>query len=421
MKVPRRQFLHLAAGSAALPVISRIARAQTYPTKPVRIIVGFPAGGAQDISARSLGQWLSERLGQPFVIENRSGATGNIGAQAAVNASPDGYTLLLVGVPNAINASFYANLTFNFMRDIVPVAGISLTPLVMVVNPSVPAKTVPEFIAYAKANPGKLNMASGGIGNVEHLVGELFKMMTGVSMLHVPYRGTAPALTELLGGQTQVYFAGISPAIEHIRAGKLRALAVTTATRLTALPEVPTLGELLPGYEASGWNGIGAPRGTPDEIVEKLNREINAGLADPAIKARFADLGAPPLPLSPADFGKLIAVETEKWGKVIRAATLVSRSCSLAAMLACIIRSFDRQLHVLVAGVAGPFIHVLKQVPMNGRQVVGALYDRLRGENWGSLPDFAIDLKSALARVGKLVDHQLIRLVSARSGCDISH
>jgi tripartite-type tricarboxylate transporter receptor subunit TctC len=321
MKLPRRHFMHLAAGSATLAIVSRMTSAQTYPTyptKPVRVFVGFAPGGAQDISARLLAQWLSKQLGQPFIIENRPGATGNIAAQAAVNATPDGYTLLLVGVPNAINASFYNNLTFSFVRDIVPVAGICRTPLVMVVNPSVPAKTVPEFIGYAKANPGKINMASGGNGNVTHLAGELFKMLTGVKILHVPYRGGGPAISDLLAGHMQLNFAAIQDAVEHIRAAKLRALAVTTATRLTTFPELPTLGEFLPGFEATGWNGIGAPRGTSEAIVAKLNREINAGLADPAIEGRFSDLGAPLLSVSVAEFGKLIAEETEKWAAVVK-------------------------------------------------------------------------------------------------------
>jgi len=322
MKFPRRRFLHLAAGAAALPAVSHIARAQAFPSRPVRIVVGFPAGGAQDIGARVIGQWLSERLGQSFLIDNRPGANGNIGAQGVVNAAPDGYTLLVVGAPNAINATFYSNLAFNLTRDIMPVAGISRTPLVMVVHPSVPATTVPEFIAHAKANPDQINMASGGNGNVTHLAGELFKMIAGTKMIHIPYRGGALATTDLIAGQMQLYFAPVQESIEHIRAGKLRALAVATSTRLPALPGIPTVGEFLPGYEASGWNGIVAPRGTPADIIERLNREINAGLAQPAIKARFDDLGAPLLPLSPAEFGKLIAEDTEKWGKVIRAANI---------------------------------------------------------------------------------------------------
>ena len=314
----RRQFLHLAAGAAALPAVSRIARAQTYPTRPVRIIVGFPPGGAADIAARLMGQWLSERLGQPFVIENRPGAGSNIATEAVVRAPADGYTLLLVSTSNAINATLYDKLNFNFIRDIAPVAGIIRVPHVMEVNPSVPAKTVPEFIAYAKANPGKINMASAGIGAAPHVSGELFKMMTGVDMVHVPYRGAAPALTDLLGGQVQVMFDTMPSSIEYIRAGKLRALAVTTATRSEALPDIPTVGDFVPGYEASAWYGVGAPKNTPAEIVDKLNKEINAGLADPKMKARLADLGGTVLAGSPADFGKLIADETEKWAKVVK-------------------------------------------------------------------------------------------------------
>ena len=319
MKLPhRRRFLHLAAGAAALPALSRIARAQTYPSRPVRWVVPFPPGGVTDIVARLMGQWLSERLGQPFVIENRPGAGGNIGAEAVVKATPDGYTLYLSSSPNAISATLYDNLNFNFIRDIAPVASISISPLVMEVNPSVPAKTVPEFVAYAKANSGKLNMASNGNGTTSHLAGELFKMMTGINMLHVPYRGAAPALTDLIGGQVQVMFDVMASSIEHIRAGKLRALAVTTATRSEALPDVPNVGEFLPGFEASAWQGVGVPKNTPTEIVDKLNKEINAGLADPKIKARLADLGNIGLALSPADFGKLIADETEKWSKVVK-------------------------------------------------------------------------------------------------------
>jgi tripartite-type tricarboxylate transporter receptor subunit TctC len=318
MKLPRRTFLHLAAGAAALPAVSRIARAQTYPSRPVRVIVPFAAGGTADIPARLIGQWLSERLGQPFVIDNRPGGGSNIGTEAVVRASPDGYTLLMVGAPNVINATLYDKLNFNFLRDIAPVATVIHGPLVMVVNPSVPAKTVPEFIAYAKANPRKLNMASGGTGASTHVAGELFKMMAGVDMVHLPYRGAGPALADLLGGQVQVYFASTVASIGYIRAGRLRALAVTTATRSDALPGIPTVGEFVPGYEASTWTGVGAPKATPAEIVEKLNKEINAGLADPKIKERLADLGGDVLALSPADFGKFIAAETEKWGKVVK-------------------------------------------------------------------------------------------------------
>jgi tripartite-type tricarboxylate transporter receptor subunit TctC len=322
MKLPRRTFLHLASGAAALPAVSRIAWGQAYPSRPVRIIVGFPAGGGVDIIARLMGQWLSERLGQPFVIENRPGASSNIATEAVVRAAPDGYTVLLAFSSNAINATLYEKLNFNFIRDIAPVAGVIRVPEVILVNPSVPAKTIPEFIAYAKANPGKISMASGGIGTPSHVSGELFKMMTGVNLVHVPYRGAAPALTDLLGGQVQVYCTGMTASIEYIRAGKLRALAVTTMMRSEALPDVPTMDTFVPSYEASQWYGIGAPKNTPAEIVDRLNNEINAALADPKIRARFADLGGTALPGSPADFGKLIAEETEKWGKVIRAANI---------------------------------------------------------------------------------------------------
>jgi tripartite-type tricarboxylate transporter receptor subunit TctC len=321
MKLPhRRQFLHLAAGAAALPSVSRVASAQAYPTRPVRIIVGFAPGSASDIVARLLGQWLSERLGQQFIIEHRPGAASNIATEAVVRAPPDGYTLLVVSTASAINATLYDKLSFNFIRDIAPVASVIRGPTVMVVNPSVPAKSVPEFIAYAKANPGKLTMASGGIGSGTHLPGELFKMMAGVNMVHVPYRGGGPALTDLLGGQVQVMFPSTVSSIEYIRAGRLRALAVTTATRSDALPDVPTVDEFVPGYEASAWFGVGAPKATPAEIVEKLNKEINASLADPKMKARLADVGGTALSGSPADFGKLIAEETEKWAKVIKSA-----------------------------------------------------------------------------------------------------
>jgi len=319
MKLPRRKFLHLAAGAAALPAVSRIARAQAYPTRPVRIIVGFAAGGAADITARLMGQWLSERLGQPFIVENRPGAATNIAAEAVVKSAPDGYTLLLFGSSSTINATLYHKLPFNLVRDIAPVAGTNRVPFVMEVNPSVPAKSVPEFIAYAKANPGKLTMASGGTGSATHVSGELFKMMTGVDMLHVPYRGGAPALTDLIGGQMHIMFDAMTSSIEYIRAGKLRALAVTTATRSEALPELPTVSDFVRGYETSNVGGFGAPKNTPTEIIDRLNKEINAALADPKIKARLADLGAVPMPMSAADFGKLIAEETEKWGKVIRA------------------------------------------------------------------------------------------------------
>jgi tripartite-type tricarboxylate transporter receptor subunit TctC len=322
MKLHRRQFLHLAAGVAALPAISRIATAQTYPSRPVHLIVPVAPGGAFDIMARLIGQWLSERLGQPFVIENRPGAGANIGSESVVRAPADGYTLLLVGLPNAINTTLYDRLNFNFIRDIAPVAGIDREPLVMVVNPSVPAKTVPEFIAYAKTNPGKISMASAGSGTPAHVSGELFKMMTGVSMVHVPYRGAGPALVDLLGGQVQVMFPTMSSSIEYVRAGKLRALAVTTTTRSEALPQIPPVGHFVPGFEATFWTGFGAPKNTPADIVNKLNKEINAGLADPTIKARIAHLDGTVLALSPAEFGKLIADETEKWAKVIRAANI---------------------------------------------------------------------------------------------------
>jgi tripartite-type tricarboxylate transporter receptor subunit TctC len=317
MKHSRRNFLHLAAGAAVLSV-SDTGWGQTYPARPVRIIVGFPPGGPSDILARLMGQWLSERLGQPFIVENRPGAGGNIGTEAVVKAPPDGYTLLQVDATRAINATLYTNLNFNFIRDITPVIGIMRVPGVIVVHPSVPATTVPEFIAYAKANPGKLSMASGGNGTPQHLYGELFKMMAGVNLIHVPYRGNAPATTDLLGGQVQVMFGALPDSIEYIRAGKLRPLAVTTATRLEVLPNIPTVGEFLPGYAASGWQGVGAPKNTPTDIVEKLNKEINAGLADPKIKARMADLGGTVLAGSPAGFGKLIAEETEKWARVIK-------------------------------------------------------------------------------------------------------
>jgi tripartite-type tricarboxylate transporter receptor subunit TctC len=311
----------LAAGAAALPAMSRFAWAQAYPTRPVRLIVGFPAGGGSDIAARLIVPWLSERLGQQFIIENRPGANGNIGTEAVVNARPDGYTLLLVTANNAI-ATLYGKLNFNFIRDIAPVAGISREAMVMVVHPSFPANAVPEFIAYAKANPGKINMASGGNGSAGHMAGELFKMMTGDNLIHVPYRGSGPALTDLLGAQVQVMFASVPSSIEYIRAGKLHPLAVTTAMRSEALPDTPTVGEFVPGYEASTFYGLGAPKNTPDEIVERLNKEINAAFADPKMKARLAAFNGTPLPGSPADFGKLIADETEKWGKVIRAANI---------------------------------------------------------------------------------------------------
>jgi tripartite-type tricarboxylate transporter receptor subunit TctC len=322
VKPPRRTFLHLAVSAAALPVALRIASAQTYPTRPVRLICGFPAGGPNDTLARLIGQWLSERLGRPFVIENRAGAATNIATEAVVRAPPDGYTLLVVAQVNAINATLYDKLNFNFIRDIAPVAGIMRVPSVMEVNPSVPPKTVPEFIAYAKANPGKLNMASAGNGTSSHVSGELFKMMAGIDMLHVPYRGAAPALTDLIAGRVQVYFDLMPNSIEYIRAGTVRPLAITAATRSGALPDLPTVGDFVPGYDVSTWFGVGAPTGTPVEIVDELNTEINAGLADPKMKSRLADMGGTVLALSPNDFGKLIADETEKWAKVIKFAAI---------------------------------------------------------------------------------------------------
>jgi tripartite-type tricarboxylate transporter receptor subunit TctC len=318
MKLPRRKFLHLAAGAVALPAIPCTAYAQAYPSRPVRIIIGFAPGGVVEIVARLIGQSLSERLGQPFIIESRPGAASNIATEAVVRAPPDGYTLLVVSSANAINATLYDKLNFVFLRDIAPIASIIRHPFVMVVNPAVPAKTVPEFIAYAKANPGKLTMASGGIGAATHLAGELFKVMTSVDIVHVPYRGLATSFTDLLGGQVQVAFASTVSSIEYVKTGRLRALAVTAATRSDALPDVPTVDEFVPGYEASIWFGIGAPKKTPTEILDKLNNEINAAVADPNMKVRLADLGGTILAGSPADFGKFIADETEKWGKVIR-------------------------------------------------------------------------------------------------------
>jgi tripartite-type tricarboxylate transporter receptor subunit TctC len=318
MKLSRRQFLHLTAGAAVLPAISHMASAQMYPSRPVRVIVPFAPAGDTDLVARLMGQWLSERLGQQFVIENRPGAGTNIGTESVVHAPADGYTLLLISPPAAINATLYEKLNFNFIRDIAPVAGVIRAPFVMQVNPSLPTGTVPEFIAYAKSNPGKISMASAGVGSGPHAAGELFKMMAGVNMIHVPYRGQGPALTDLLGGQVQLYFAGIPSSIQYNRAGQLRALAVTTATRSKALPDIPTLSDFLPGYEASFWGGFGAPKNTPVQIVDKLNSEINAALADPKIKARLADLGGTVLGGSPGDFGKLISDETEKWGKVVK-------------------------------------------------------------------------------------------------------
>ena len=318
MKLPRRQFLYLAAGAAALPAVSRAAKAQTYPTRPVRLIAGFPPGGVVDVFARLIGQWLSERLGQPIIIENRAGAGGNLATEAVVKARPDGYTLLMIGSNNAWNVTLYDNLRFNFTRDIAPVASIYRGPAVLVVHPSFPAKSIPELVAYAKSNPGQINMASGGVGSTQHVYGELFKMITGVDMRDVPYRGGGPALTDLLAGQVSVMFDTLATSIEHIRAGKLRALAVTSATRSEVLPDIPTVGEFVPGYEGTGWQGVGAPRNTPTEIIDKLNGEINAGLADPRMKARIADFGYTVFASSPADFRTFIAAYTEKWAKVIK-------------------------------------------------------------------------------------------------------
>jgi tripartite-type tricarboxylate transporter receptor subunit TctC len=322
MKLRRREFLRVAAGVAAFPTVSRGAVALDYPTRPVRIIAGFSAGSTTDIIARLIGQWLKDRLGQPFVIENRPGAGGTIGTEAVVHASPDGYTLLLVSSAHAINATLYNNLNFNFIRDIAPIAAIVSVPNVVAVNPSVSARTVPEFIAYAKANPGKINMASAGNGTSSHLAGELFKIMTEVNLVHIPYRGSPPALTDLLGGQVEIYFAPMPPSIEYIRAGKLRALAVTGAVRSEMLPNIPTMGEFVPGYEASTWAGIGAPRDTSAQIVDGLNKEINAVFTDAKMKARFDELGGTAIGGSPADFGRFITAEIEKWGKVIRAANI---------------------------------------------------------------------------------------------------
>jgi tripartite-type tricarboxylate transporter receptor subunit TctC len=322
MKLPRRNFLHLAAGAAALPAFSRIAWAQAYPSRPVRLIVPVAPGGAIDILARLMGQWLSERLGQQFVIDNRPGGGLNIGTEAVVRAPPDGYTLLLVSLTNTINTTFYRKLNFNFIHDIAPVASVIRGSYVMVVNPSVPANTVPEFIAYAKANPSRISFGSAGIGSSNHLAGELFKIMAGVDMVHVPYRGIALALNDLLSGQVQVTFASMPSSIQYIRAGTLRPLAVTTATRSETLPDLPAVGEFVPGYEVSAWYGMGAPSGTPAEVIDKINKEINSGLADPKLKARIADFGGTPFALSPAEFGKFIADETEKWRNVIRAANI---------------------------------------------------------------------------------------------------
>jgi len=318
MKLPRRRFLQLAAGAAALPAVTRMAAAQSYPTRPLRMIIGYPPGGSADITARLTGQWLSERLGQPVVVESRPGAATNLATEAVVRAPGDGYTLLLVAPANAINATLYDKLNFNFLRDIVPVAGIIRFPNVVVVNPSLPIKTIPELIAYAKANPGKLNMASSGNGSTIHMSGELFKMLTGINMVHVPYRGGAPALTDLIAGQVHVMFDNVPTSAEHIKAGKLRGLAVTSTTRSSVLPDLPTVADVLPGYEASAWYGLGVPKNTPGEVIDAVNKAMNAVLADPKAQARFAELGASLLPGSPADFGKLLADETEKWSKVVK-------------------------------------------------------------------------------------------------------
>ena len=320
MKLPRRRLLYLAAGAAVFPAVTRIASAQAYPTRPVHLIVTTPAGGSPDIVARVMSQWLSEHLGQPFIVDNRTGASGNIGTEFVVNSPPDGYTLLLAFSGNAINATLYENLNFNFIRDTVPVASIGSIPLVMEVNPSVPAKTVAEFIAYAKANPDKINMASGGNGSPQHIAGELFSMMAGVKMIHVPYRGEGLALPDLIGGQVQVMFGVMPASLGYIRAGKLRALAVTAAARQAVLPDVPTVAEFLPGYEAGGWYGIAVPKATPPDVVNRLNTEINAALADSKTKERLTDLGCKVFAGSPNDFGKFIADETEKWAKVIKLA-----------------------------------------------------------------------------------------------------
>src|SRR5579863_9667308 len=322
MKLPRREFLLLAASIAALPTLLRTAKAEGYPPRPVRFVVGFAPGGGNDITARLMGQWLSEHLGQPFVIENRPGAATNVATEAVVNAAPDGYTLLFVPPTAAINATLYEKLNFNFIRDFAPIAGIMRIPDVMVVNPSFPAKTVPEFIAYAKANPGKINFSSPGVGTTVHLSGELFKLMAGVDMVHVAYKGSAPSLTDLIAGQVQVSFATMPSAIEFVKAGRLRALAVTTAARSPVLPDTPSVGEFVPGYEVSSWYGISARKGTPAEVINKINKENNAGLADPTLKSRLAALGGIPIAGSPDDFGKLVADETEKWAKVIRTANI---------------------------------------------------------------------------------------------------
>ena len=318
MKLPRRQFLHLAAGALALPAVSRIANAQSYPSRPVRVIVPFAAGGGTDITARVIAQWLSERLGQSFVVENRPGGGTNIGTEAAAKSPPDGYTLLMVGASNTVNPTLYDKLNFDLIRDFAPIAGVIRAPQIVVANPVLPLRTLPEFIAYAKSNPSKVNMASSGNGSAAHLAGELFKMLAGVNMQHVPYRGGGPALLDLIAGQVQVYFAGMPEAIEYVRADKVRALAVTTTSRAEALPEIPALAEFVPGFDSSIWFGLSAPRNTPISIVDLLNKEINAGLADPRIKARYAELGSTVFPTAPAEFAKFIADEVEKWGRVVK-------------------------------------------------------------------------------------------------------
>ena len=318
MKIPRRAFMHLAVGAAALPAVPRISRAQAYPSRPVRIVVGFPAGGATDIQARLMGEWLTERLGQQFIVENKPGASGNIGTETVAKAPADGYTLLQVVTPHAINAALYTNLNFDFIRDIAPVICLARLAYIVVVNPSVPATTLPEFIAYAKANPGKINYGSAGQGTPQNIACELFKMMTGLNLVHVPYRGGAPAVADLVSGHLQVIFAPVSEVIQHIKSGKLRALAVTTATRLDVLPDVPTVGDFVPGYEASGFAGIGAPRNTPADIIELLNKELNAGLADSKIKTRIVELGGTVLGGSPAAFATILTEAIEKWTRVIK-------------------------------------------------------------------------------------------------------
>ena len=322
MKLPRRKFLHLAAGAAALPAVSCVAWAQGYPSRPIRLVVGFPAGGTTDIAARLIAQWLTDRLGQPFVVENRPGASTNIAVESVVRSPADGYTLYAATSTNAVNATFFDRLNFNFVRDLAMVGGVVRSPLVLEVNPAVPVNTVPALVAYAKANPGKISLASFGVGSTSHVAGELFKMMAGVNMTHVPYRGSTPLVTDLLGGQVQAAFDNLPASIEHIRAGRLRALAVSTAARAEQLPNVPALGEFLPGFEASAWVGVAVPRNTPAEVIERLNREINAGLADPKIKARLTDLGGAVFAVSPAEFARHVTDETEKWGKVIRAANI---------------------------------------------------------------------------------------------------